>query len=217
MPKLPLAILFDGDGTLYDSEHLNFESNRAIAKRLYDFDLTWELYDTHVRRGSKRSYEVLGEHGILVDKEHYHAHKIAFFREVQLAKMKPLPGLPEFLEWCRKKSMKLAVVSAASHEYIAMCLKAVGIEDYFDTVVGHQDVGSNVKPDPHAYQLALELTGVAAEWAIAVEDTDKGITSAQAARLRCVAIRNDANTPAELAKADHLISDYSELKTYLLK
>ena len=52
MSSLPRAILFDADGTLYDSERLNHEANRITAKDLYGFDFTWEVFESRIMRGS---------------------------------------------------------------------------------------------------------------------------------------------------------------------
>ncbi|HUY85383.1 MAG TPA: HAD family phosphatase [Candidatus Dormibacteraeota bacterium] len=215
MKKLPKAILFDADGTLYDSEHLNFALNQHIARHFYAFDFTWELYDTHVRRGSKRSHEVLQAHGINADYETYQSRKLKIFQSVTVNQLAPMPGLLPFLNWCKNQSVKCVVVSAAGRGYVVPSLKALGIKDFFEILVTHEDIGLSVKPHPRPYRLGLKRAGVSADQAIAIEDTDKGVSSAQAAGIFCAAIRNDANSSTELAKANLVIKNYKELKSYL--
>lgn len=217
MKKLPKAILLDADGTLYDSEKLNYELNRLMAKELYDFDFTWELYDEHIRRGTKKSNEVVEEHGVDVDYITWHSQKLAKYKEIIRTELKPTPGLLDFLAWAKTKKIVCVVVSAAGRQYIESSLLAIRINDYFEIIVSGHETGEKNKPHPYPYEYGLKMAGVKADQAIAVEDTDKGIASAQAAGLFCVAIRNDSNNDKELAKANLIIDHYSELKDYLLR
>jgi beta-phosphoglucomutase-like phosphatase (HAD superfamily) len=61
MPALPEAILFDADGTLYDSEPLQFTATQLAARDLHSFDFSEALYDSEMRRGAKMGHEVLIE------------------------------------------------------------------------------------------------------------------------------------------------------------
>lgn len=217
MSKLPHAIFFDADGTLYDSELLNFKLNQMTARKLYDFDFTWELYDVHIRRGNKSSSEVVQAHGVSVDHAAWHAYKLKHYRTLIVEQLSALPGLLDFLQWCKAQNIRCAVVSAAGRDYVESSLAATEIQDFFEFMVTHEDVVPDLKPHPQAYRLALSIADLKADQVIAVEDTDKGINSAQAAGLFCVGIRNDANSRAELHEAEHIIHDYKELKAYLLR
>ncbi len=218
MSELPRAILFDADGTLYSSERLNYHAHMVTAQTLHDFEFTWELYDRHIRQGSKTGHEVLVEQGIEgFDPDAYQAHKLKIYNQLALDELETLPGLVDFLDWCQQYAIRRLVVSAAGRNYIEKSLDVLGIRDNFEAIVSSEDIGDSRKPHPLPYLTGLKLAGITTDQAIAVEDTNKGITSAKAAGLRCVAIRNDANTPDELAEADHVISHYNELKDYLLR
>jgi HAD superfamily hydrolase (TIGR01509 family) len=128
-----------------------------------------------------------------------------------------MPGLMNFLEWCKELEIRNIVVSSSRHGQLESALGATGIREFFEIVVGHEETAGKKKPDPYPWQYALELAKLSPGQAIAVEDTDKGITSASAAGLRCIGIRNDQNTQHELAQAEYIIEDYSALKSYLLR
>jgi HAD superfamily hydrolase (TIGR01509 family) len=81
---------------------------------------------------------------------------------------------------------RLAVVSGAMRSEVETVLRAAEI-DVFDVVVTAEDVERG-KPDPAGYLRALELLGVPAEEALAIEDVAPGIAAANAAGLRCVAV-----------------------------
>lgn len=218
MSRLPTAILFDADGTLYESERLNHQAHVIAARDMHDFDFTWELYDMHIRQGSKAGHEVLAQQEIKgFDPDDYQAYKLDIYERFMLDKLQTLPGLKDFLKWCHDRAIKCLVVSASGLNYVENALAVLDLRDDFEAIVSSKDIGDKRKPHPQPYLMGLELAGVTANQAVAVEDTNKGITSAKSAGLRCVAIRNDANTSAELTKADYVISHYDELKAYFLR
>ena len=217
MKQLPEAILFDADGTLFDSEPLQYEATRLAVKDLHDFDFTWELYETHMLRGSKAGHEVLVDIGIEPVVEEYQALKQDYYATLVKEKLTVMPGIVEFLQWCQAEDIKCAVVSASRLSQVKSALAAVSIQKFFQVIVSGDDTRSTKKPHPFPFELAVKRINVKPAKAIAVEDTAKGITSARAAGLRCVGIRNDTNNNAELAEADVVISHYKELQDFLLK
>jgi HAD superfamily hydrolase (TIGR01509 family) len=212
---LPAAILFDADGTLYDSEEINYEANRRTAKQLHDFHITWETFNQEVRRGKKSGFMILEEVGIVVDRPVFLEHKLRHFQELVREQLVVQPGLAEFLMWCQKKNIRCAVVSASRRNQLLFALDVLQLTDYFEVIVSMEDIADRAKPDPYPYELGLQLLDLAPDNAVAIEDTPKGIASAQAAGLKCVAIRNSTNTAQEIQQADHCIEHYDEFKTYL--
>lgn len=103
------------------------------------------------------------------------------------------------------------IVSANRRKALDVSLKTLGITEFFQGIVSMEDTTGQYKPDPYPYQLGLHLVGIDAGRALAIEDTAKGIASAQAAGLRCIGIRNAINSPADLAAAELVINDYRDL------
>ena len=58
------------------------------------------------------------------------------------------------------------------------------------------------KPAPDLYTRALEVVGLDASEAIAIEDSPNGIGSAKAAGLRVVAVPNELTSALDLSQAD---------------
>jgi beta-phosphoglucomutase-like phosphatase (HAD superfamily) len=67
------------------------------------------------------------------------------------------------------------------------------------------------KPTPDVYLLALARLGLPAGQAVAVEDTPHGVTAAQAAGLRCIAIPNPHADAARFGHADLILASAAEL------
>lgn len=97
----------------------------------------------------------------------------------------------------------IAIVSGAARAEIEPVLEAAGIAPLFRTIVSADSV-RNGKPHPESYRLALARLGVAAEDALAFEDTESGVASATGAGMRCLAVRRTLG-PERLAAADELV------------
>ena len=67
------------------------------------------------------------------------------------------------------------------------------------------------KPSPALYLEALELLGVAADEAIAIEDSPNGIAAARAAGIYCVAFPNDVTTALDLSQADLVVESLEDV------
>ena len=124
--------------------------------------------------------------------------KEASFRE-RAPELEPLPGLVSFLKLGRERGMRIALVTNAPRENVEAILQALGLRDYFDTVVLADEVEA-VKPDPGPYKAALRKTGVAAEEALAFEDSVSGISSSVAAGIPTVGITS-SQAPTRLLGA----------------
>jgi HAD superfamily hydrolase (TIGR01549 family) len=104
----------------------------------------------------------------------------------------------EALDALRARGLKLGVVS----DYPALGkLRALGIDDHFQTVVSAQDprVGA-FKPNPRGLLVALEDLGVDRDHAVYVGDrSDVDGPAAAAAMMRCVLIGGTARGSDDVA------------------
>ena len=95
--------------------------------------------------------------------------------------------------------MRIVLVTNAPEENVQAILLALELWDFFDTVVLADEVEA-VKPDPSPYRAALDKTGVAAEEALAFEDSVSGISSSVAAGVPTVGITSSQD-PQKLLDA----------------
>jgi HAD superfamily hydrolase (TIGR01509 family) len=98
----------------------------------------------------------------------------------------------------------VVVVSGSARVEVETVLEAAGLSDAVSGVVAADDVERG-KPAPEGYLRALELLGVAAEDAVAVEDSDVGVAAAKAAGLHCVAVTGTMG-PERLGAADEIVA-----------
>jgi beta-phosphoglucomutase-like phosphatase (HAD superfamily) len=88
-------------------------------------------------------------------------------------------------------------------------VKRNGFGEYFDLVVGREDVRQH-KPHPEAYVLALSRLNISAKDAVVFEDSEAGVVAGCAAGCRVVAIRHEYNRRHDFSEAMRVIESYDE-------
>jgi HAD superfamily hydrolase (TIGR01509 family) len=118
-----------------------------------------------------------------------------------ISQQTPRSGVLEVIETAQQLGLALGVASSSGREWVEGYLKHLGLRDHFAVVCTRDDV-ERVKPDPALYRLAVSKLGVAAEDAVAVEDSRNGMLAAKAAGLRCVVVPNEVTKQLIFPEAD---------------
>lgn len=127
--------------------------------------------------------------------------------------LKPVLGLPEFLESARQIGIPMAVASSAGCENIQFHLDGLESEDFFTALVGSEDVRKG-KPDPELFLLAASRLGVPVDQCLVFEDTPAGLEAASRAGMRAIAVTT--TYPAERLAQNpvvlQIVPDYTVLR-----
>ncbi len=115
-------------------------------------------------------------------------------------------GALELLTALRKRDVRLAIASSASHLAIDATLESLGWSDLFELIVAREDA-PRAKPYPDLYARAVEQLRVPVSACWAVEDTDIGVRAAQDAKLFTVALGGTQSREA-LGRADLWFADF---------
>jgi beta-phosphoglucomutase len=188
------SILFDFNGTISDDEPLLcaiFQElfaavGRPLSEREY-FDRLAGLADREI----VSTWLGREDHDIV-------ARKIELYRE-RAADGRTVDEETRAAIRLAVEQAPATVVSGASRDEIEPVLAASGLADAFTAIVAMEDVERG-KPDPSGYRRALELLGIEARAAVAIEDSPPGVAAAKAAGLRCAALTR--TFPAERLPAD---------------
>jgi HAD superfamily hydrolase (TIGR01509 family) len=193
------ALFLDFDGLMCDTEAAARQSWAELYARL-GHDLPAAVWTRMVGRSN-------GHEVATADLSHRAARPITEEelawrdrRKQELSDVEPLrPGVADLLAAARRRGLVLAAVSSSSARWVRGHLTRLGVIDDFATVITGDDEPRH-KPAPDLYLRALAETGLAADEAVAFEDSPSGVCAALAAGLRVVAVPT-ATTDAGLADA----------------
>jgi beta-phosphoglucomutase len=182
------AVLFDMDGVLVDSEEyickaailmfmekgllvkekdfipfIGMGENRYLGGVAEKYDFPFD-----VNRDKKRTYEI--------------------YQDITRGKLKPLPGVTEFIKKCRDKYLKLAVATSADEIKMHTNLREIGIPaTTFDATVNGLEV-ERKKPFPDIYLEAAKRLNVNPASCLVVEDAISGEKAGKSAGAKVLAI-----------------------------
>ncbi|MCW1924812.1 HAD-IA family hydrolase [Luteolibacter arcticus] len=178
------AVVFDMDGTLFDTEPVYCRAYRQAFAR-QGGELTTEEYFR----------ELIGRSND--DIEDYLAAKapsgfdLAGFRAgwreewrvlIHEEPPTPLPGVTGLLEELLEAGVPVALASSSDREDIDLCLHASGLARYFTIRAAGDEVVAG-KPAPDLYLLACRRLGIGPTRCLAIEDSRHGVAAALAAGL----------------------------------
>lgn len=209
------ALIFDFDGLIVDTEGpgfrawselfethgcpLPFDKYSACIGTIGGFDLHAYLEEQTGRSFDRSELE-----------NDCNARWLELMKDQQL-----LPGIASCVNSAKSRGLKLAIASSSTEKWVSGNLDRFGLLHQFDAVCT-RDYVSAVKPDPALYLLALERLAVAADEAIAFEDSPPGVLAAKRAGLFCIAIPNSLTRDLRLDHADRCLRSLEEFDWTML-
>lgn len=186
-----LAVIFDHDGTLVDSEPVH---HRCWQQALEPYGANFSLADyvTHLAGIPSLSSAqwMIERFDLPTSPATLYEHKQAYIDDfLKTSAFALMPHAEELVRFCHQHGLKLAVASGSGHTEIHRSLSAHGLDRWITIVASKNDVTRN-KPAPDVYHLALQRLGVSAAHAVAIEDSTAGETAALAADILCLRLHS---------------------------
>ena len=209
------CILFDLDGTLADT---NADLTAAMNYMLKEFDApplkpeqVKVLLGCGVHNLVSRSFEN-STGRTLVGDELERAVKInlAYYAEHIADLTTPFPGVVETLEYCKKRNIKMAVVTNKSTRPSQQIVDAIGLTPYMLAVQGDGD-NLPLKPNPDLLWHVMKKLNADAEKTLMVGDNYTDIGAARNAGVKGVFIQDGYGVIGD-EKADYVIDTFANLK-----
>lgn len=98
------------------------------------------------------------------------------------------PKAEEYVKKLKEKGIKLAVFSNNNHESIEKALAQAGIVQYFDLIMGRDDV-EKTKPDPEGIFFILKKLDVKKSEAILIGDSESDRKAGEKAKIRAIIVK----------------------------
>ena len=206
------AVIFDMDGTLFGTEQLAVDALQA-AFRERGADVPAAELETIIGRSGKETRAFLSRlapAGIAID-EVMERGRVLIEARIERDGMPVKAGVAELLPHLRDQGVVMGLATSTRTAVALANLRRAALDGYFATVVGGDQV-DNAKPHPDIYLKALDALGVAADDAIAVEDSDFGIMAAQAASLRVIHVPDIKRIAAATKALVH--REYATLRAF---
>jgi HAD superfamily hydrolase (TIGR01509 family) len=205
------ALLFDFDGLLVDTESPSFDAWAGIYRE-HGHDLTLETWSAAIGTldGFDPFADLEGRLGRRLDRERVNERR----REIEFAAadLEELrEGVADYLEEAQRLGLARAIVSSSSQEWIRRHLERLDLLDGWNSIVTADGDAARAKPRPTLYLEALDRLDVAADEAIAFEDSPNGITAAKAAGLYCIAVPNPTTASLDVTHADLVLRSLEEV------
>ena len=219
------TILFDLDGTLINTApDLMLAHNHVMKKYGYDqrklsdikklagrgskIMLTKsmnEMIESSTKKGSENLINEMTKE--FIDFYSKNIHKKSSLKQ----------GVINFLSWCKKNSISMAVCTNKQEHLSIDLLKKIKIYDYFDYVAGGNTFKHN-KPDPKHLTDTIEIIGGNVKKTIMVGDSETDSNASKAANIPFILIEDGyTEKNSNQIYHDYLVKDFVGLENIIKK
>lgn len=203
------GIFWDNDGVLMATEHLYYQAN-AEALAQAGVELTMEEY-RRISLCQGESVLALADSGC--DAAELRRIRDDIYYRLLGEESRVCPGIPETLERLHGR-LPMAVVTSCRRVNFLQMHRDSGLVGYFDFILTREDYRAS-KPDPEPYLTACARAGLNPGRCLAIEDSERGVTSAARAGLAVAAIPGALNRGGDFGAARWLLEGISELPALL--
>lgn len=207
-------ILFDFDGTLYDTvEGIEKSAQYALQK----LGISAQLEELKCFAGPPLVDIFMEKFGFSHEKA-WEARGLFQERYIPIGvyESRPFPGMKDFLSALKDRGLTLAVATSKPLELAEQLLRSAGMRELF-TVVRGSTLGGNNNSKQAVVESVIAELGAKKEDCVLIGDTKYDVAGAHAAGIACIGVRYGYAAPLELetAGADAIADDLAQLEKML--
>ncbi len=208
-----VAVVFDMDGVLVDTEHLWDEVREELTTE-WGGRYTPEAQEAMMGMSSPEWSRYLHETvGLREQPETINAEVVRRMLARYEVELPVVPGAVDAVRRLHGEGFRLAVASSSNRELIEAVLRRLDVTGLFAVTVSSEEVERG-KPAPDVYLETARRLDVEPTRCAAVEDSASGIRAAHAAGMHVLAYPNRHYPPSDkvLALADAVLDGLDDLE-----
>lgn len=182
------GLIFDMDGTLFDTERLAlraWEATEAQTGTRFPDDFVYRIVGANSQSAHRMAAEALGS--VERAESFFDAFRELYHGMLESEGPPLKPGAREILTWARDAGLRLALATSTRREVADKKLAAAAFAEFFEVTVCGDEI-ENGKPAPDIFAEATDQLRLPATTLLALEDSPNGLRSAVAAGLRTILI-----------------------------
>ena len=182
------AVIFDMDGTLFDTERIYVNAWRCAGREL-NFAPIEEAIAACTGRNAKDTRRYFEDNfADLISYDAFMAARTRYYdAEIEKRGVPLMPGVIELLDYLKASGIRIALATATRTVRTEENLQRTGIGHYFDVLITG-DMVEQGKPHPETFLLAAERLGLAPSDCMGVEDSFNGVRAIRAAGMYTVMV-----------------------------
>lgn len=184
MGKFMFSVIFDMDGTLFDTQRIFIPAWNTIGEQ-YGIKNMGEHVPNVCGMNPAGSTAYINENFPGVDGVIFRSKVREYVAQNLVVKF--MAGAEELLAFLKQKGIKIALATGTSRESTEHHLKEMGLTDFFDATVCGSEI-ENGKPAPDIFLKAAKLLGENPENCFVFEDSLNGIKAGFAAGMKCIGV-----------------------------
>ena len=204
-PAKILAVAFDLDGLMFDTEALFFRVASEMVQargKTFHVDIMRAMIG---RQPSESGMALKTLAGLEEDPDFLMAEATERFMALVDTAVQPTPGLIHLLDLLDGRAMPLAVATSSHRKYAERLLDRHKLIDRFALILAREDVTRH-KPDPEIYATVAARFGIEPASLLVLEDTPTGLAAAKAAGAFGVAVPHEHSPASDLQAADLIVA-----------
>ena len=224
--KQKFTILFDLDGTLVDTAPDLMRAHNHVMKKFgFPTKSTEEIRNLVGQgAGAMLGRSIWGqakkEFGKVQDdkiKKEMVKDFVDFYGKNIVQESTLIAGVKEFLIWCKKKEISMAVCTNKQEHLSIDLLKKIGIYDFFEYVAGHNTF-EYCKPDPRHLTSVVEILDGKVSKTLMIGDSETDANAAKNAGIPLILLE-DGYTEKNTSEIyhNHLVKDFIGIENIVLK
>ena len=211
-------LIFDVDGTIWDSEKDVFLSFNHTLKTLAGFEISKEEFQELAGKPLGLMFEkVLPEDKKMLSGEYEKAYKKYYIDEEHFADATVLfPSVKKLIDKFKNEGYYMAVASSKPKRILDKMVNAFELEG-FNYVLGTEESDFKHKPDPQIVNYIMDKLNVSKEDTVIIGDSKSDILTGKNAGIDTIAVTYgyDKKENLENAKPTYIIDDFAKLENII--